>query len=306
LSRVTSGKLRLQMQPTRLHDVLRHTYEVCASDANAKRLSIKFDFAATIDWVMGDQARLQQVFWNLMKNAIKFSQAGQSISVRTSNAEGRIQVEMADAGIGIPAELLPRIFDAFEQGDAISGGEFGGLGLGLAISRAVIDMHGGTVTAASAGIGSGATFTVEINTIAGGSSIGPDGRIRDEGSNPVGHVRVLLVEDHRDTARILSRLLTHSGHDVRVAHSGASALELAGEETFDILVSDIGLPDITGYELMTQIKDRHAIKGIALTGYGMEEDMRRSRDAGFSEHVVKPVNIAQLEEAIRRVLPTGG
>ncbi|HYO10016.1 MAG TPA: PAS domain-containing protein, partial [Tepidisphaeraceae bacterium] len=167
LSRVTSGKLRLRMEQTNLHDILRHAYEVSASDMNAKRLKIKFDFTATNDRVTGDPSRLQQVFWNLMKNAIKFSPEGRDITVRTSDAgQGRVRVDVADEGMGITPQALPHIFGAFEQGDARTTHRFGGLGLGLAISRAVMDMHGGTITATSAGAGKGATFTVEMDTTA--------------------------------------------------------------------------------------------------------------------------------------------
>jgi two-component system CheB/CheR fusion protein len=181
--------------------------------------------------------------------------------------------------------------------------QFGGLGLGLAIAKAVVEMHGGTIIADSQGRDRGATFTVRLDAVPGHTTAHHRAGGRDtRGPNGSPHPRVLLVEDHPDTARTLSRLLQTYGYDVRTASSVASALQLAAAEPFDIVVSDIGLPDATGYELMEQIKTRHGISGIALSGYGMEDDMKRSREAGFVDHVVKPVNVQQLEAVIGRVL----
>jgi len=179
---------------------------------------------------------------------------------------------------------------------------FGGLGLGLAIARAVVEMHGGTITAESAGKGQGAAFTVRLDTTAQRAPLSSDGRApRASSDASTARSRVLLVEDHPDTARTLAKLLNLAGFDVKTAGSAALALQLAAGESFDVVVSDIGLPDATGYELMQQLRDRHRMKGIALSGYGMEDDMRKSREAGFVDHVVKPVNLSQLEAVIRRV-----
>jgi PAS domain S-box-containing protein len=304
LSRVTSGKLRLQMQSVRVHEVLRHAIDNSTSDTSSKRLSIHQEFHATNDHLMADPARLQQVFWNLLRNAVKFTPEEGNITVRTSNPgdNGRLLVEVKDSGVGIEPDMLPRIFDAFEQGDFRVARLFGGLGLGLAIAKAVVEMHGGMIIAASRGRDQGATFTVQLDTASESMSKripAPDSLIM--GKQEFRPCRVLLVEDHPDTARVLTRLLKGSGHDVKTAHSVASALQLAATEPFDILVSDIGLPDATGYELMEQIRDRYGIKGIALSGYGMDDDVHKSREAGFVDHIVKPVNFAQLEAVIRRV-----
>jgi CheY-like chemotaxis protein len=170
----------------------------------------------------------------------------------------------------------------------------------------VVEMHGGTIIAASDGPDQGATFTVQLDTTSESMSTPvptPDGLTT--GGRKSSASRVLLVEDHPDTARVLSRLLKESGHDVKMAHSVASALQLAATEPFDIMVSDIGLPDATGYELMKQIRDLYGIKGIALSGYGMDDDMRKSREAGFIDHIVKPVNVAQLDAIIRRLTNSG-
>jgi signal transduction histidine kinase/CheY-like chemotaxis protein len=304
LSRVTSGKLRLQLQPVSVHEVLAHAIHNSISDTSGKQLQIRQELHATSDRVTADPARLQQVFWNLLRNATKFTPEGGNIIVRTSNpgSDGRLLVEIKDSGVGIAAHNLPRIFDAFEQGDARTTLLFGGLGLGLAIAKAVVEMHGGTIIATSDGRDQGATFTVQLDAApekvakeGPAPSNVPTGRQEPRAS------RVLLVEDHPDTARTLARLLTGSGYDVKTADNVASALQLAAAERFDILISDIGLPDATGYELMEQIRDRYGIKGIALSGYGMDDDMRKSREAGFVEHIVKPVNLVQLQAVIQRV-----
>ena len=307
LSRVTSGKLRLQMQPVSVHEVLAHAIHNSISDTSGKQLHIRQELHATNDRVTADPARLQQVFWNLLRNATKFTPEGGNITVRTSNpgSDGRLLVEIKDSGVGIAADNLPRIFDAFEQGDARTTLLFGGLGLGLAIAKAVVEMHGGTIIAASDGPDQGATFTVQLDAAPEGVvKEGPVPRTVPTGRQESRASRVLLVEDHPDTARTLARLLTGSGYDVKTADSVASALQLAAAAPFDILISDIGLPDATGYELMEQIRDRYGIKGIALSGYGMDDDMRKSRDAGFVEHIVKPINLGQLQAIIQRV--TGG
>jgi PAS domain S-box-containing protein len=302
VSRAINGKLRLQMQPVRVHEKLHHVIKNCASELLGKRLKLHTSLDAANDRVTADPARLQQVFWNLLRNAVKFTPHGGDIFVRTWNSEdGRICIEVRDTGIGIAAEALPRIFEAFEQGELQTTRQFGGLGLGLSIAKAVIEMHGGAIVAASDGKDKGATFTVALNALSVDVPVRSNG-IADSGNNHTSRgSSVLIVEDHLDTARLMARLLKLAGYEVQTAHSAASALQLAAAGTFDILVSDIGLPDATGYDLMAQIKERYDIQGIALSGYGMEEDIQRSRAAGFVEHLVKPVNLAQLQAVIERL-----
>lgn len=306
LSRVTSGKLRLQMQPTSAHAVLRHVLESSARDTSGKRLNVSLELNAAHDRVSADPARLQQVFWNVLRNAIKFTPEGGRISVRSENDRpGALRLVVRDTGAGIPPDVLSKVFDAFEQGDVKTTRQFGGLGLGLAICKAVVEMHGGTIRAASEGAGKGAAFTIELPTVdVREARMEPPEAAGESGA--AGPSRVLLVEDHPDTVRALSRLLARSGYQVKTASSIASALQLAAAEPFDIVVSDIGLPDGTGYELMEQMRARYGIQGIALSGYGMEEDVKRSIEAGFADHVVKPVNLAHLENVLRRVARAGG
>jgi PAS domain S-box-containing protein len=305
LSRVTNGKLRLQMQAVSVHEVLLHAIRNSISDTSSKRHCVRKEFLASNDRVMADPTRLQQVFWNVLRNATKFTPKGGNITIRTSNpdGDGHIAVEIEDTGVGIAAANLPHIFDAFDQGDTRRTLLFGGLGLGLAISKAVVDMHGGSIIAASNGKDRGARFTLQLDTVSDAIS---KQRPSTESAPPVprnaGASRILLVEDHPDTARVLTRLLKASGYQVKAAHSVTAALQLAAAEPFDILISDIGLPDATGYELMEQIKNLYGMQGIAVSGYGLDEDIIKSHEAGFADHIVKPVNMDQLDAVIRRVV----
>lgn len=301
MNRVAAGKLRLHLAPTGVHDLLRHVLEICADDLESKGLTLTVDLGAEDDRVIADPARLQQVFWNLLKNSVKFTPANGTISMRTLNpVEGRLVVETRDSGVGISAGVLPKIFDAFEQGDLRAGGK-SGLGLGLAICKALVDLHGGTIHAASDGAGQGACFTVELATARAEEPEETwNGTVTAmaAGQSP----RLLLVEDHEDTIEILARLLQSAGYEVTAARTVAEALAAAASAPFDLLISDIGLPDASGLDLMRQIRDRFGIPGIALSGYGMEEDISQSRDAGFVDHIVKPINLEHLKAVIHRVV----
>jgi PAS domain S-box-containing protein len=301
LSRVISGKLRLDRRPTHLNDLVRHVLGIVGGEVHDKGLIVETDLAARPDVVDADPARLQQVIWNLIKNAAKFTPGGGTIRVATRPAgDRRIEVEVRDTGKGIRAEALPHIFDAFEQGDPAITQQFGGLGLGLSIAKAVVDRHGGTIRAASDGPGLGSTFTVAL-PLPSTTGAASDEPVRPAPDQPEGRIRVLLVEDHVDTARAMVKLLERAGYQVDWAERVASALELAADRPFDVIVSDLGLPDGSGYDLMRTLKDRHGARGIALSGFGMEGDILRGRQAGFIEHLVKPVDVATLDQAILRV-----
>ena len=259
LSRITSGKLRLNLQPVHAHELLGHVIRSGVGEASDRGLRVRRELRAETDLLNADGGRLQQVFWNLLRNAVKFTPDGGEITVRTWNAEadGRLYIEVRDTGVGIEPDVLPRIFDAFEQGELRTTQRFGGLGLGLAIAKAVVEMHGGTITASSEGRSRGAEFTVALKTDAarpleGAHSVAPGGVSKEAATR----LRLLVVEDHPDTVRALAMLLKESGYEVKTATSAASALRLVADEPFDVVVSDIGLPDMTGYELMQQIRDR--------------------------------------------------
>ncbi|HEX7182432.1 MAG TPA: ATP-binding protein [Thermoanaerobaculia bacterium] len=313
LTRVTRGKLELQRKETDLRQVLDHAIQTCCGERlAAEDLAVTVDLAAGDHLLWADPSRLTQVFWNLFNNAVKFTPPGGSISVRSWHEEGpsRLAVEISDTGVGIQAELLPRIFDAFEQGETGAARQ-SGLGLGLAISRAIVELHGGEITVSSAGRDQGAAFTVRLPVRQAPREAQPSQpaeltRAAAEAGRPL---HILLVEDHVDTALAMADLLKMCGHEVAVAFNVAQALDVALSRDgasnplngrIDLVISDLGLPDGNGYDLMRELSRRHPVPGIALSGYGMEEDIRKSREAGFHKHLTKPVNLQVLEEAIQQ------
>ncbi len=307
LSRITTGKLRLNFGVLDINDLIKHVCEMCGSNIREKGIRLHCDLDENARPVIGDPARLQQVFWNLLNNAAKFTPEGGQIHLTTENIgneDGPVRVTVRDTGKGVASEFLPRIFDAFDQGEVGITREFGGMGLGLAISKLLVEQHRGTIRAQSAGPSKGATFVVELPPATREQAVGAPAQSPAGGNRHAGPLRLMVVEDHADTAVVLSRLLSASGHTVEAVTTAAAALARVTEQPFDIVLCDLGLPDMTGYELMKQIKTRCGAKGIAMSGYGMEEDIRKGEQAGFSDHLVKPVNMSQLEQSIRRVAQT--
>jgi two-component system CheB/CheR fusion protein len=303
LTRITRGKLELRCSAGDLRAFVEHAVETCRSQSlAAKELRLSVELAAKEHRVLADGPRMTQVFWNLLENAVKFTPRGGEIRVRSSHEDDAfVAVEVADTGIGIEPELLPRIFDAFEQGQRSP--SYGGLGLGLAISKSIVELHGGTLTAASGGAERGATFKVRLPRAPAGLPVtqaGMPGALV-ESEAPAGRpLRLLLVEDHPDTADAMADLLRARGHEVLVAGCVAEALACAAahQHALDLVISDLGLPDGHGCDLMRELAARYRLPGIALSGFGTDEDVRRSREAGFARHLTKPVNIQALEAAI--------
>ena len=253
-----------------------------------------------------DPARLQQVFWNLVKNAAKFTPEGGRIEVSTRNNDAhQIVIEITDNGIGIDPALMPKIFDAFEQGGRVVTSKYGGLGLGLAISKRVVDLHHGSITAQSAGPGQGATFVVTLNAMETSMLEGPVFFLETDPADSR-HLQILFVEDHKDTARVLGRILKNAGFDVSHAASLAKARELAAGRRFDLVISDLGLPDGSGLDLMRGLRETQGLSGIALSGFGTDDDVAASTAAGFAEHLTKPVDWEQLRVEIDRLAPLRG
>ena len=301
LSRIVSGKLGLHLELLDLDEAVRQVCGICAPEIQEKGVRLHLELGVPGGRVMADSARLHQVIWNVVKNAGKFTSAGGDIHVRTSRpAPGRLHIEVSDTGVGLEPELLPKIFDAFEQGDTSVTRHFGGLGLGLAISKALVNRHNGSIWAESKGKDRGATFHIEFFE-AREVEPAPASPAQAEQPSQAERLRILLVEDHADTAQMLARLLESIGYAVEIATSGDDALRRIETGTFDLFVSDIGLPDMAGHELMRRVRECSSLPGIAVSGYGMDEDVRKSLEAGFGEHLTKPVNLAALEQAIRSV-----
>jgi signal transduction histidine kinase len=308
LTRIARGKLDLHFAPVDVHESLEQVLDICGRDLLAKKIRVTTELAARRHLVLADPARLQQVLWNVMKNAVKFNAEGGRIVVRTEDGpDATVRIRVADSGVGIEPGVLPQIFNAFEQGGKDVTRLFGGLGLGLAISKALVDLHGGTITAESAGRDQGATFTLSLDAAPQGvrpvRAAGPPPAAAETG------LRILLVEDHTDTREAIAELLRLYGHEIESAGSVATALAAVGQGggespcPFDLVISDIGLPDGSGLDLLREIRARYGpeVKAICLSGYGMEEDMRQSREAGFLAHLTKPVSLEELEAVLQRV-----
>jgi PAS domain S-box-containing protein len=335
LSRIARGRLRLDIEVVDIHRALRRAVEICRDETFVAGLEVATELEARDYHVMADYARIMQIAWNLVRNAAKFTPAGGELTIRTFNipAEGtgsgdapgsgpstakgpaRLVVEFTDTGIGIAPEVLPRIFEAFEQGRHDPRGRSQGLGLGLAICRSLAEAMHGQLVASSPGVGLGSTFRLELTTV----SLPVAVPIPSPGREPVPAVagtpadhragqvsapglRVLLVEDNADTLRYVATVLRGRGHDVVPADTIAAAREAVrgAEQPFDLLLSDIELPDGNGLELMRELRAREGIRGIAMSGFGAEEDIQLSRAAGFMEHLIKPIEPHRLDAAILR------
>jgi signal transduction histidine kinase/CheY-like chemotaxis protein len=324
VTRISKGKLQLSTETVSVHEILQRAYEICREEIVAKNLRMEFRLRAERVHVEGDPARLQQVFWNLIKNSVKFTPAQGRVVIETYNPSAdEIEIRTTDTGIGIEPEKIGKIFNAFEQGQSSITRRFGGLGLGLAISKAMVEAHDGRITVTSEGRDRGATFTVTLHTIATPAAVDlphPPAMPAPVIPAPVRHAapreeprtaktrpaptgaRLLVVDDHHDTVLGLKMMLERRGYRVTTANSADEAVGKAEEENFDLMISDIGLPDRSGYELMQELRSTKSLRGIALSGFGMENDISRARAAGFSEHLTKPINFERLEEAIQHLL----
>ncbi len=303
LTRITHGKLSLHFRVTNAQLILEEAIANIHSDVNAKQIQIVFNWDALQPSIYGDEVRLQQVFWNVLKNAVKFTPPKGRITIEAVVKNGQLSVSITDTGIGMTQEEVDRIFDAFAQGDHArsESHRFGGLGLGLAISRRLVEMHSGRIYARSEGREKGSTFIIELplakiqatnpplnENSAANAFIFPSER----------STRILLVEDHEPTRITLKHLLTRRQYKVLAAGSAAEARTIAAKEKIDFVISDVGLPDGNGNELMKELQERFGLQGIALTGYGTEHDIGDSLASGFIAHLIKPVTVRSLEKAL--------
>jgi len=309
VSRIITGKLRLDVRPVPLAPVVQAAVEVVRPAAEAKGLELQVVLDAEVGTVTGDPERLKQVVWNLASNAVKFTPKGGRVEVRLERVDGRVEITVRDSGQGIRPEFLPHIFQRFEQADSTSTRAHGGLGLGLAIVRHIVELHGGTVHAESPGEGQGAVFTVAlplaVAQTAGEVERRPPKRsapASQHGSAPLDGLRVLVVDDEPDNNEVVGTLLSSCGAEVRLAGSARQAVEMLREWKPDVLVTDIAMPDQDGCDLLATIRSQEGepaeILAVALTAYASKEDRIRLLSAGFQAHVVKPVDATELTAVV--------
>lgn len=307
LNRLGHGKLQLEKQTVEINDLVRSSAQIVQGDIDARRIHLALNLTARPLNAEADPVRMQQVFWNILSNAIKFTPEGGAITIETALIDETIQIKITDNGMGMDPEELNTLFGAFVQGRHVNQARrYGGLGLGLAITKMLVEAHAGRVEAASNGRNTGSTFTIRIpRTLI--PSPPPDPLKNPANPSAAAEragrsgLRILLVEDHEPTRTALGFLLNRRGYQVVKAASSNEARSLAAAEKIDLVISDIGLPDGSGNELMAELRDQHGLRGIALTGYGMEEDVARSNAAGFATHLTKPVDISALEKALALV-----
>ena len=304
ISRVITGKLKLNTRPVDVRTSLDAAIESLRSAAEARSISIDVSQKEEHAVVTADADRLQQVFWNLLSNAVKFTPTGGRISVVVSRSGSGFSIQVKDAGIGIKSEFLPYVFDRFSQADLSSTREHGGLGLGLAIVRHLVDLHGGSVHAASEGENKGATFTVELPIGALKEAASPDiANLNLEGVTEFAEeftlngLKILIVDDEPEARELLSAMLQLRGAEVQTCCSAAESLPLIESWQPSVLVSDISMPVEDGYSLIRKIRRTASVQklpAVALTAYARPQDRMRALAAGFNMHVSKPVEAAEL------------
>jgi PAS domain S-box-containing protein len=300
VSRIVAGKLRLESRPVELGAVLEAALDTVRASARAKGIGITANLDPAAGPVLGDVDRLQQVFWNLLSNAVKFTQEAGEIRIRLARVGTQVEAVVEDTGIGLSAEFLPHVFERFRQADGSSTRRHGGLGLGLSIARHLVELHGGTLSAASPGPGHGATFRVALPLMIGFEPAPNPPRAELHLSPPsIEGVRVLVVDDDADTRELLSTVLVRAGARVAAVPSAADALAAIERERPDVLLSDIEMPGQNGYELIRRLRERPAERGgriaaAALTAYARPEDRLEALRAGFQFHMAKPVDPREL------------
>jgi signal transduction histidine kinase/CheY-like chemotaxis protein len=299
ISRIAQGKVELRKEPVDLATVLAQATQTSAPHLKARHH--RFEFVAPTEplWLEADPARLVQVLVNLLNNAAKYTEPGGQVWLTAEREGNEAVMRVRDTGMGIPPEMLPHVFELFTQGEWSADHAQGGMGIGLALVRRLVELHGGTITAASKGLGRGSEFVVRLPA----PSVNRDGPIRDgdERCSPSfskpPRRRILVVDDNVDAAQTLSMLLILQGHETRLAHDGPSALQAAEDYQPEVVLLDIGLPRMDGYQVARCLRERPEMANVllvALTGYGQDEDRQRSHEAGFNAHLVKPLDLDAL------------
>ncbi|MBP5973055.1 PAS domain S-box protein [Brasilonema sp. CT11] len=308
VSRILRGKLTLNMAPINLASTITAAMETVQLAAQAKSIRVETVFEKDVGQILGDSARLQQIIWNLLSNAVKFTPSGGNVEIQLNSMGSQAQIQVRDTGKGITPDFLPHVFEYFRQADSTTTRTFGGLGLGLAIVHHLVELHGGTVHADSPGVGQGATFTVRLPLL-NDQGFGPldestsSSLIRNSSSLRLANLRVLLVDDDTDTRDLITFILEQSGAIVTSATSAIEASETFKQTNFDVLISDIGMPQMDGYMLMRQIraitsKQGRDVLALALTAYAGEINQQQAIAAGFQRHITKPIDPEELVKVI--------
>jgi signal transduction histidine kinase/ActR/RegA family two-component response regulator len=306
VNRIVRNKMQVECRTSDVHKIMQEALATLDSELVAKRHQVECELTARSRHASVDPLRLRQVFMNLLKNAIKFTAPGGRLRIRSWNGQDYLAIEVEDDGPGMEPELMAHLFEPFM--DERSGTVSGGLGLGLAISKGLIELQNGKISGHSRGRGQGARFVVELPTVIPTVPSLPPPESHSEPPPPVElngrHSRVLLIDDHQDTVDILAEILTDHGFLVETA-STVKAAQAANLEHVDVIVSDIGLPDGNGFDLMRELRTRTKSPAIALTGYGMESDVKAAKEAGFDLHLTKPIDIERLLGAIQKLASKG-
>jgi len=313
VSRIITGNLYLELHPIELASVLDAAVNVVRPTAEAKGIQIEFDFAREPTVVSGDANRLQQVFWNLLSNAVKFTAPGGKVRLSLRQLDSEVEIEIADTGQGIDPEFLHFVFDRFRQADSTSTRQHGGLGLGLAIARHLVEIHGGHISAASDGDGKGATFRLRLPLIGSLARLNaqPNGEEQIVQPQPaqdvLAGIHVLVVDDDKDTLELLTAALKQRSASVTAVSSAAAAMDSIRASKPHVLISDIALPGEDGYDLIKKVialELAPRISAIAITAYAKEEDRERALSAGYQRYLSKPVELGEFILAVAEVAQT--
>ncbi len=302
LSRLHMGKLSLNREAVSLITTIGNAVETVQAEATAKEVELKVVAPEEVLFVDADPLRIEQVVWNLLNNAVKFTPAGGTVTVRLSSEANQGVVSVEDTGEGIDPTFIPHVFEMFRQADATNSRRHGGLGIGLALVQQLVQLHDGTVAVSSEGQGQGAQFTIKLPLSRESKQSLPDVKQTDAGV--LSQMRILVVDDSVDTVDMLRRLFEMDGAIVNTARSGAEALKIVSNEHFDVILSDISMPGMDGFELLRILRELPAVRDtpvLALTGFGRAEDVARAKAEGFFSHVTKPIDLGQLVETLQEL-----
>ena len=302
LSRLRSGKMTLNAETVSLLTAIHNAVETVRAEAIGKKLTLEIQAPDEALFVEGDLLRLEQIIWNLLTNAVKFTPIGGSIAVQAHKEGDQIVVRVKDTGQGIDVEFLPHVFEMFRQADASDSRAQSGMGIGLALVRQLAELHGGAVSVSSDGVGHGTTFTVRLPQSVNSPIV--EQPVLDLTVGELGHLGVLVLDDSADTTEMLRAILEQSGADVTIATNGPDALRMASENEFDVVLSDISMPGMDGFEFVRRLRTlpgKRDLPVLALTGFGRPEDIERAQSEGFFSHLTKPFNVSTLTEILQKL-----